>query len=197
MLEHEGTALLLVDPERLDGRRPRADHIPHCLVGFVGNPNRCQLVDSQQLGQSRGVVTVSLDPVAGSPADQRRRHDHASVAQRHDHSVQTVASGAGLVAELNPITLRRNPQDDPAHIVQRGLHLTEISDVASTSAFGHRDRIVCLGDIDSDESYSLGLHGSSSCNEDRLRLPEQPCRRSVGRAASTQRTYGSHPPPAV
>ena len=37
--------------------------------------------------------------------------------------------------------------------------IAEISNFALSSAFGHRDRIARLGDIDSDESWSTILHG--------------------------------------
>lgn len=96
------------------------------------------------------------------------------MAQRLDEPVEAVTRGAGLVAEMHVIKLCGYTLDNAAHAGIRCLNLTDITDLSVPARFSNRNRILQLGNIDSDKSFSLIWHGSSSCREDRLGLSEQP-----------------------
>lgn len=47
VLEHEGTYLLPINPQRLDSGRAGANEISHSFVTLVGNPDRRELAGPQ------------------------------------------------------------------------------------------------------------------------------------------------------
>jgi hypothetical protein len=53
------------------------------------------------------------------------------------------------------------------------INLAEIADLSVPTRFGNSNRILELGDIDSDKSFPIICHGSSSGDEERLGMPEQ------------------------
>jgi hypothetical protein len=67
-----------------------------------------------------------------------------------------------------------DPLHDPPHGIWRSIDLTQKSYLASALAIGDRNRIARLRHIDPDENLCMLIHGSLSCNEDRLGPPEQP-----------------------
>jgi hypothetical protein len=50
-------------------------------MGGIGNPNRRQLAGPVQRRQGGRVTAIGLDPIARTPRDQGRRHDHAVAAE--------------------------------------------------------------------------------------------------------------------
>ncbi len=88
--------------------------------------------------------------------------------------MQAVAGRAGLIAEMHAVKLCSYPLDDAAHAGIRCINLTPKADLSLPAGFSDSDRVLQFGDIDSYESFSIICHGSSSCDEDRLGLSEQP-----------------------
>ena len=78
----------------------------------------------------------------------------------------------GHYPEMHVIKLRGYSLDNATHVDIRCLNLAEIADLSVPARFGNSKRILQLGDIDSDKSFSIICHGSSSCDEDRLGLSE-------------------------
>lgn len=66
-----------------------------------------------------------------------------------------------------------------AHANSRCFGLTEIVDLSAPARFGNSDRILQLRNIDSNKSFSIIYHGSSSCHENRLGQREQPSHAQV------------------
>lgn len=56
------------------------------------------------------------------------------------------------------------------------------------ASFGNSNRVLQLGNIDSDKSLFIVCHGSSSCDEDRSARPSNPRKTSVGRTTSGAKT---------
>ena len=75
---------------------------------------------------------------------------------------------------MNATVLGRNPLHHPAHALFRGIHLPKKAYLAAALTIRNRDGIAYLRDIDPHENIGKIPHGSSSCGEDRLGLPEQP-----------------------
>ncbi len=103
------------------------------------------------------------------------RHDgNADVIRQELVSEHGVITGrSGLVTEMHAIKLCDYPLDYAAHTGIRCLNLAEIADLSVPARFDNSNRILRLGDIDSDKSFSIICHGSSSCDEDRLGPSEQ------------------------
>jgi hypothetical protein len=97
------------------------------------------------------------------------------MAKRLDEPVKAVTGGAGLVAEMHVIKLRDYSLDNAAHAGIRCINLAEIANFSVLAGFSNCNRILQFGDIDSDKSFSIICHGSSSCREDR------PFRSTLGR----------------
>src|SRR5262249_35772922 len=77
------------------------------------------------------------------------------------------------------------------HALCGRVDLTEIAHFTAAIAIRDRYCITCLRNIDPYKSFCTMIHGSFSCDEDRLGPPEQPSPPRVGRATSFQRrTYG-------
>lgn len=47
MLEHEGTHLLPMDPQRLNRCRLGSNQVAYRFMTFIGNPHSCQLAGAQ------------------------------------------------------------------------------------------------------------------------------------------------------
>ena len=62
-------------------RGPRPDQVAHRLVRRIGNPHGRQLAGPVQLRQHQRVTPIGLHPVAGFIGIERRRHDHAGMAE--------------------------------------------------------------------------------------------------------------------
>lgn len=96
------------------------------------------------------------------------------MAKGLDQPMQAVTGWASFVAEMYTIKLRGYSLDNAAHAGIGCINLAEIADLSFPARFGNSNCILQLGDIDSDKSFSIICHGSSSCDEDRLGLSEQP-----------------------
>jgi hypothetical protein len=96
---------------------------------------------------------------------------------------------------VDPIELGGDPLDNAAHACIGCIDLAEVANLALPAGLGNRDGNPQLRDIDSDKSFPIIRHGSSSCDEDRLGPPEQPsdaqCRASdlTGRGGHTVLRY--------
>jgi hypothetical protein len=77
--QQKSRKLLARPAQAVYGVKPGADKIAHRLVPDIGNPHRRQLAGPVQLSQTGSIPSVSLDPVARSPGDQRGGHDDAFV----------------------------------------------------------------------------------------------------------------------
>lgn len=96
------------------------------------------------------------------------------MAKGLDQPMDAVTRRAGLVSEVHVIKLRGYSLNDAAHAGIGRINLARIADLSVPPRFSNSNRILQLGDIDFDKSFSTICHGSSSCDEDRLGLSEQP-----------------------
>jgi hypothetical protein len=67
-----------------------------------------------------------------------------------------------------------NPLHHPPHRIGRCVHFTELPDLTAPLTVGNRNGVARFCHIDPDENIYMLVHGSSSCDEDRLGHPEQP-----------------------
>lgn len=74
------------------------------------------------------------------------------------------------------------------YIQSESVHLTEITDLATTLAISNCEGVARLGNINPSEKLCRMIRGSSSCDEDRLGVPEQPS--DVQCTSRQRRTYG-------
>lgn len=75
---------------------------------------------------------------------------------------------------MHVIKLRGDSLNYAAHAGIGCINLAEIAYVSVPTKFGDSNRVLQLGDIDSDESFPIICPGSSSCDEERLGPSEQP-----------------------
>ncbi len=88
-LREEGYPDLRVERRPDDENRESSDidaitgpfAIEHTSIDTLPNPYRRQLTGPLQRGQTQTIAPVGLDPIAGPPGDQRRRHHRAIVPQ--------------------------------------------------------------------------------------------------------------------
>lgn len=174
MLQQERADLLPLRPKGLDCGPAGANEIAHRFVACIRTPHRGQLAGSQQPSQSRCIPAVGLHPITGLARDQRRRDHRATVPQLTDQPIQPVTRRASLIAEMDPVILGSNPLHHARHAAKGCIDLTEVPDLTAAFALGDGNRVLQLGDINSDKRLPILRHGSSSCGEDRLGLPDQP-----------------------
>jgi hypothetical protein len=75
---------------------------------------------------------------------------------------------------MNAIKFCFYPLDDAAHAGIGRVNFTPKANLSLPAGFSDSNRILQFGDVDSNKSFSIISHGSSSCDEDRLGLSEQP-----------------------
>jgi len=109
------------------------------------------------------------------------------MAKGLDEPVEAVTGGAALVAEMRVIKLCGYTLDNAAHAGIRCFNLAGITDLSVPARFSNRNCILQLGNIDSDKSFSIICHGSSSCREIGSAYPSNPRKTSVGRATSAKK----------
>ncbi|CDZ40163.1 Hypothetical protein, partial CDS, partial [Neorhizobium galegae bv. officinalis] len=96
------------------------------------------------------------------------------MAKGLDQPIEAITGRAGFIAEMHVIKLRGYSLNYAAHTGIGCINFAEIAYLSVPARFGDSDRILQLGDIHSDKSFSIICHGSSSCDEDRLGPSEQP-----------------------
>lgn len=96
------------------------------------------------------------------------------MAKRSDQPVQAVTGWAGLITEMHAVKLCGYLLNDAARAGIRCLDLTPEAALSLPAGFSDSNSILQFGDIDSNKSFFILYHGSSSCDEDRLGLSEQP-----------------------
>jgi hypothetical protein len=96
------------------------------------------------------------------------------MAKGLDQPMKAITGRAGFIAEMHVIKLRGYSLNYAAHAGIGCINLAVIADLSVPASFSNSNRILQLGDIDSNKSFSIICHGSSSCDEDRLGLSEQP-----------------------
>src|SRR5215218_4198951 len=160
---------------------PRAPWQPHQPSGGPAHHEqdrrpRYEASATTALTRTGRVAPVRLHPVARLARDERGRDDRAGMAEGDDQSVQPVPRRTGLVAEVQPVVLRRQPRHEPPHALRRGVELAEIADLPVPSLVGHGHRVAQLRRVDPDERLSRTRH---------RRPPDQ----------RTERTQDGSPPP--
>jgi len=73
------------------------NQIAHRLVIHIWHPHRRQRTGAVRHRQDLRVAPVGVHPVARSAPDQRRRHDHAALADRRQMTMDAMAARPGLV----------------------------------------------------------------------------------------------------
>ncbi|BCH19800.1 hypothetical protein MesoLjLa_66510 (plasmid) [Mesorhizobium sp. L-2-11] len=68
------------------------------MIG-VGHPNGGQLTGSIEAGEHGGIAAVRLQPIAGLPRNQRRRHHVAPMAKPRELAMNAIAARASLIAK--------------------------------------------------------------------------------------------------
>lgn len=68
----------------------------------IRNPNRSQFAGAVQLGQHHSIPAVGLHPITRLHRDQGRRHHDAIVPQLDELTIEAIAAGTRLIAEMQP-----------------------------------------------------------------------------------------------
>lgn len=118
-----------------------------------------------------------------------RGNNCAGIAETGDEPVQAIAGRASLVAEVDVVILGRQALHKAPHALCGSIDLSQVANLAAALAISHCNSIARFGDINSDKNLRRLSHGSSSCGEDRLGLPEQPSE-AQSRASHTLNTGG-------
>jgi hypothetical protein len=118
--------------------------IAHRLVTPVRNPNRGELIGTQQLRQADRVAPVGLHMIAWPPRDQRRRDHHAFETEPLDLPVQPVSGRPRLVTERQPPIFGGELTHQLRRRRRRILDLAEKPDLTQPTAVRNRDRITQL-----------------------------------------------------
>src|SRR5262249_53162095 len=106
---------------------------------------------------------VRLDPVARPAWDHRRRDDRAAVSHLSQLPIQTISSGAGFIAEVQPSVTLLKANNQATNRCWICVDLPEEPDLSLPAILGDRHSVPRLGDIQSNENFAILLHGSSSC----------------------------------
>jgi hypothetical protein len=96
------------------------------------------------------------------------------MAKGLDQPIEAITGRACFITEMHVIKLRGYSLNYAAHAGIGCINLAEIAYLSIPARFGNSNRILQLSDIDSDKSFSIICHSSSSCDEDRLGPSEQP-----------------------
>jgi hypothetical protein len=139
-LAQEKSGKLLARPaQAMYGVEPCPRQIAHRLVPSIRNPHRRQLACPVQSGQAGSIPSVGLDPVAGSPGDQRGGNHDALMSGCRYLALDAVTAWPCLIAKpqahaiaakLAQQTIQRRPSvGDPA----------VLPDLAAQTARRHRD----------------------------------------------------------
>ena len=128
-------ACLGQDPAR---RRPRPHQIAHGFMGGVGDPDRCQLAGTVELGQHHRVAAIGLHPVARLDRDQRRSHHNAIMAATGQQPVQPITTRAGLVAEAQATPPFAQPRRQLHQNLGTILENPDLANLAAATALGNR-----------------------------------------------------------
>jgi hypothetical protein len=176
--------LLALAAQVVGCRLASPDQVADGLVNHVRYPHPGQLARPVQPCQRNCIPPVRLDPLARPLRDQRRCDHHAVVAEVPDLPAQPIARRPGLEADVQPAIALAELLD--YLLDRRGLvlDLAEKPDLTASVTLRDRHRVLQLGDIESDEDFSMLSHGSPSVREARLGPPEQPSsiNRTIGRA---------------
>jgi len=113
-------------------------------MGVIGNPHRRQLAGAVELGQHHGVATIRLDPVSCFHRNERRRRNHAVVAEGDELTEKAVAAWPGFVTKRQrPIALGQ-PRDQLLDVIRAVEKIAQLQDLAAPPAVGdrHSDRLL-------------------------------------------------------
>jgi len=143
--------------------RPLAgsDQVTHGLVRLVGNPDRGQFAGAVQARQRDGVAPVGLDPVTGADGDHRGCDHITLVSQGRQLTVQTVATGPGLIAEVQALVPGRQFLDQTVHGIGRTVDIAVETNFTAPASIGDRNRNLGLGCVQPDERFRFLAHGST------------------------------------
>jgi hypothetical protein len=132
-----------------------------------------ELAGPVQPGQSPGITTVGLDPVARSLRNERRCHDVTTHSHGAEQTLEVVAGGARFVA--GPDTLRLpQPFDEATNRVAVVEDLVDFRGVPVGRQDRHSNRVLCDVHPQMDEP-SMGNtgHGWLLPSVCRLRSPHK------------------------
>jgi hypothetical protein len=85
------------------------NQVTHRLVRCIRNPYRRQFAGAMQFRQRQRIPSVSLHPLACLERNQRGRDDDAVIPQPAQQSIQTIAAGTSLIAEVQVMPTTRQP----------------------------------------------------------------------------------------
>src|SRR6516225_5827211 len=127
----------------------RTHQIAHRLVRGIWNPHRRQLSRPMQPRQAGRIAPIRLDPIAGTPWDQRWRHHDAFVPVPRQVTLDAIAARPRRIAESKTHTLA--PELAP-RTVERPRRIRDPAiprDLAEQAALGHRYNVPFLVNIKS------------------------------------------------
>jgi hypothetical protein len=141
---------------------------------LVWRPYACQLAGPMQPRQRDSVPPVRLDALARPFRDQGRCDHHAIVTKRLDLATKPVSRRPSFKADMQPAVSVRQSLDGPLDRQRAVLDVAEKSNLPGSAPFRDRQRVLLLGDIESNKNFAILSHGPPSVHEARLGLPEQP-----------------------
>src|SRR6516162_5980138 len=146
----------------------RTHQIAHRLVRGIWNPHRRQLSRPMQPRQAGRIAPIRLDPIAGTPWDQRWRHHDAFVPVPRQVTLDAIAARPRLIAEPMTHTLATELAHQTVQRRRRIRDPTIFPDLAAQAALGHRHNDPFLVNIKSNVSDTI-RHDPSPMHEARRR----------------------------
>jgi len=115
-----------------------AHQVAHRLMPDIGNPCRCQLARPMRPRQAGRVAPIGLDPISGTPSDQRWRNHDALVPVPRQVTLDAMAPPPRLIAEPKPHTLAPELAQQTVQ-GRRGVRDPAVfPDLAERATLGHR-----------------------------------------------------------
>jgi hypothetical protein len=124
--------------------------------------------------QRNRIPSIRFDPLTRPFRNQSRSDNHAFVAERLDLAIKPMSRWSGFKADMQPIVSICQSLDRPLDRQRAVLDIAEKPAFSRPPSFRDRDRVLLLGDVESQEDFAILSHGPHSVHEARLGMPEQP-----------------------
>jgi hypothetical protein len=125
-------------PDHTDQTYPREPWFAQRLVRGIWNPHRRQLTRPMQPRQAGRIAPIRLDPIAGTPRDQRWRHHDAFMPVPRQVTLDAIAARPRLIAEPKTHTLAPELAHQTVQVRRRIRDPAIFPDLAAEAALGHR-----------------------------------------------------------
>ncbi len=112
----------------LHRRRTCPHQIAHRLMRGIRHPDRRQLIGPVELGQHHGIAAIGLHPFTRLHRDQGRRHHDAIVPQLDELTIEAIAAGTRLIAEMQPLPAGRQLLSQFADLISTMQHRPPVAE---------------------------------------------------------------------